>query len=1019
MVDSRVVRFAGALLALVSWLAGGCSGDDGKDGASCTVTVDEEAQTTTVTCSDGTEAVIPNGHDGASCTVEDNGDGTKTITCDDGTTVTVEDGTPGEDGTDPEPCTVEDNGDGTKTVTCGEDSIVVSDGIAGLDGIDGSACTVVDNGDGSHTITCEDGTTVTITDGENGENGLGILITDSMGTEYLQTSGEFAEGKFFADAEITAATADVDGVVTVDFTVTNADGVPVLNLPSVAANIVKLVPAADGDASNRWVSYNYRTQTIVDGDWPNPAGTAAVQAYRENNGTLTDHGDGTYTYVFATVLTNVTGFDGAPVTYDRSLKHRVSIMMGGHSGATADAIFDFVPDGSVNDETRDIVRTEVCQSCHGWDFHGHGGDRLTVENCATCHVPGSIDPNGGESLDLREMIHKIHAGSELATIPGADGIVFDDPATVPDESADNGSYRIWGNGNSEHDWGEGAFPAVLENCTKCHQQGSQAENWRENPSRAACGSCHDDVDFATGENHAGGIMDNDDNCTLCHRADGGGLAPSVTEAHAWIANDPRKQSEFDVALTVSTPANGEFFVDGETPVVSIALRDAATGVLLDHTTVAEDATSEGCTLVDANNDGVWDACPARDGLFRSASLFVSGPRANRVPVLTTAARAAIVSAGTGPFDLSAANASLTVTTDAGRFVQGFDGAGGDVRLAGTFTVNVSAGTFVSTVAATTDEIVTWLNANAGFRARAIAYNQSGRVGIRSRNLGPLHAIQLSAGAVTTAVFGGDVTAHLPIGSTTSNNVMARTNPANNDPKATRNVADITYTLDPVDDLEPGTYIASVEITDAGSNSDTDYRTPTVGRVTFQVGVADEEPLIARNCSTCHQGPDGGYTMDFRRHHKDLNDTAIDQCGACHDYQPQNATSAGGGSWGWTGSRPINRRVHGVHNGSALNTPLATVDYQNGDPVRGRNWNITLPQDVRNCETCHTAETSGTWATNPARLPCSGCHDSEPSLAHMRQQTFDPTPADPWSGDEQESCIACHSADAGGLAEPEE
>jgi hypothetical protein len=37
----------------------------------------------------------------------------------------------------------------------------------------------------------------------------------------------------------------------------------------------------------------------------------------------------------------------------------------------------------------------------------------------------------------------------------------------------------------------------------------------------------------------------------------------------------------------------------------------------------------------------------------------------------------------------------------------------------------------------------------------------------------------------------------------------------------------------------------------------------------------------------------------------------------------------------------------------------------------------------------------------------GCHDSDPAKAHMKQQTWDPTPLDPWSGDEEESCQACH------------
>jgi hypothetical protein len=101
-------------------------------------------------------------------------------------------------------------------------------------------------------------------------------------------------------------------------------------------------------------------------------------------------------------------------------------------------------------------------------------------------------------------------------------------------------------------------------------------------------------------------------------------------------------------------------------------------------------------------------------------------------------------------------------------------------------------------------------------------------------------------------------------------------------------------------------------------------------------------------------------------------------------------------------------VHAIHFGASLNFPLSTVDYSNGDSVPGRNWNITFPQDVRNCETCHTPNTtSGTWATRPQRLACSGCHDSDAAMSHMRVATFDPTPTDPWSGDEQESCATCH------------
>jgi hypothetical protein len=187
----------------------------------------------------------------------------------------------------------------------------------------------------------------------------------------------------------------------------------------------------------------------------------------------------------------------------------------------------------------------------------------------------------------------------------------------------------------------------------------------------------------------------------------------------------------------------------------------------------------------------------------------------------------------------------------------------------------------------------------------------------------------------------------------------------------------------------------------------------VATLTFQVGTAVEEKPVARNCDACHQGPDGrGLVLDLSRHDKVLGDLAVDQCGACHDLQPQDPNCVeGAGSCSsstWTGARPLGKRVHAVHFGSRLFFPLATVDYSAGDPVPGRNWDITLPQDPRACEACHPAgTTSGSWATRAGRLACGGCHDGDAARVHMRLETYDPTPTTPWSGDEQEACTACH------------
>jgi OmcA/MtrC family decaheme c-type cytochrome len=53
--------------------------------------------------------------------------------------------------------------------------------------------------------------------------------------------------------------------------------------------------------------------------------------------------------------------------------------------------------------------------------------------------------------------------------------------------------------------------------------------WMTNPSRMACGSCHDTVDFETDEGHP--QMLDDESCSFCHRATGNEYGFSVAGAH--------------------------------------------------------------------------------------------------------------------------------------------------------------------------------------------------------------------------------------------------------------------------------------------------------------------------------------------------------------------------------------------------------------------------------------------------------------------------------------------------------
>jgi hypothetical protein len=320
---------------------------------------------------------------------------------------------------------------------------------------------------------------------------------------------------------------------------------------------------------------------------------------------------------------------------------------------------------------------------------------------------------------------------------------------------------------------------------------------------------------------------------------------------------------------------------------------------------------------------------------------------------------------------------------------------------------VALSTALKKTGVTAAELADWLNANAAFKARAIAWvedcngvsgcTDAGKLGIRSRNLGRVHSTALLAGDVNTAVFGGDTSVHIVGGS----NQLYLPTSGIGDWKVTRTAANITYQLDLVDDLAPGTYVVTTEITDRGRKSSTDYKTPSIAKLPFNVKQSTEEKLVANNCNGCHESDDGkGYVLDYARHHKIFDNTATDQCGACHDYQSGKATGD------WSGGYPISRRVHSVHVGSSLQYPIPTVGHTDGVP--GRFWDITLPNNPRACdETCHTADSSGSWMTKASRSPCYGCHDSDAAQSHFKLMTFDPTPQNPWSGDEEESCQTCH------------
>jgi OmcA/MtrC family decaheme c-type cytochrome len=246
--------------------------------------------------------------------------------------------------------------------------------------------------------------------------------------------------------------------------------------------------------SNQYWSYATRTVTSP------ITKVTEKQAGADSGGVWTDMGDGMYSYRFGTTL---------PADYDTSVTHTVGIYASrnlaefGMSRYVSNVIKNFVPDGSAVTKIREVVPTAACNQCHNpLALHGSTG-RQNVEICIMCHQPQTIDPDTGETVDLKVMVHKIHRGANLPSVQ----------AGKP--------YKIIGNAQSVHDYSNIHYPQDIRNCDTCHQNAAQVNNWLLNPTRATCGSCHDNVNFQTGENHAAGAQPDDKFCANCHWPESG------------------------------------------------------------------------------------------------------------------------------------------------------------------------------------------------------------------------------------------------------------------------------------------------------------------------------------------------------------------------------------------------------------------------------------------------------------------------------------------------------------------
>lgn len=358
---------------------------------------------------------------------------------------------------------------------------------------------------------------------------------------------------------INSASISSTGIIRVTSTLTDPLGLPLDEAGVTTPGVVSLAYVASyiPKGQEQYVAY---TTAKASGK---VLGTITRPNFELSGGALKSVGAGQYQYTFAAKAP--AGFDATATTTVAVDGNRdlTSFNLGtSYAGTT----FNFVPNGSAVTVTRDVIRTPSCNACHD-QLAFHGGYAHGMEMCVLCHQPQNLDPVTGNTLDAKVFFHKIHMGSQLPSVIGT--------GTTPGVP-----YQVTGFMNSVNDFSTVIDPADPRRCEVCHSLTSgaaQAKAFLTKPSRAACGACHDDVNFATGANHPAGFQPDDSQCHNCHIPQGeipfdasilGAHVVATDTAATYPQNPDTLLAGIHLAITKVSKTSA-----GETPIVGFTVQD--------------------------------------------------------------------------------------------------------------------------------------------------------------------------------------------------------------------------------------------------------------------------------------------------------------------------------------------------------------------------------------------------------------------------------------------------------------
>jgi len=466
-----------------------------------------------------------------------------------------------------------------------------------------------------------------------------LLGFSSDGTRELRNA-RFTRTGFLSDRQISLIQPGLNlevqgisaagGVVSLVYTITDDRGLPldragVFTPGEVEVNFVlaQLPPEPFGVPEYNAITLRSVTSPITNVTTQQPAA--------DQGGTTEEIQRGTYRYTFNTPLPAGADPNG---TYAIGIYAERDLAEFELEPEFFNEVVSFSPSGGAPKEIHDVVSNAACQKCHHPSLpdgavEAHGGARQKIELCVMCHTPQLIDPDTGVDLDMEMMTHKIHMGANLPSVQ----------AGTP--------YQVIGFRQAVNDYSHVVFPQAITNCATCHNGSEpppvQVEAFLLQPTVSACGSCHDDVNFTTGQGHHGIAVTDPEACETCHWPAGDHeFDASIQGAHTNVNQSTQLEG---LNIEILEVANSG---PGQAPSVLFSLKNNAGQAInpasLDFfNLVIAGPTTDYTTLI--SESGVTDAVPSGGNFMYSFKTPLPATAAGTFAVSAEAYRNVMINTG--------------------------------------------------------------------------------------------------------------------------------------------------------------------------------------------------------------------------------------------------------------------------------------------------------------------------------------------------------------------------------------